>query len=74
MQGGGSPLPSTHIDARGSSLCATSLSLVRHTGGNSLGAVTPGETFGTLYTFGVGTNTTKQPHTLSASACLSVRF
>ena len=37
-----------------------SLSLVRHTGGNSLGAVTPGETFGTLYTFGVGTNKIKQ--------------
>ena len=29
-------------------------------GENSLGAVTPGETLGTLYTFGVGSNKTKQ--------------
>jgi len=29
-------------------------------GGNSLGAVTPEETLGTLYSFGVGTNKTKQ--------------
>ena len=35
-------------------------------GGNSLGAVTPGETLGTLYTSGVGTNKTKQ-HTNSSS-------
>jgi len=29
-------------------------------GVNSLSAVTPGETIGTLYTFGVGSNKTKQ--------------
>ena len=32
----------------------------REVGGNGLGAVTPGETLGTLYTSGVGTNKTKQ--------------
>ena len=33
---------------------------VTEVGENSLGAVTPGETLGTLYTFGVGSNKTKQ--------------
>jgi len=34
--------------------------MIMEVGENSLGAVTPGETLGTLYTFGVGSNETKQ--------------